>query len=106
VNSIDNQRTMQVGHIPVHALHQVESLRPMLKGVVQAAAEAAGRAQTAAEAARVQAAAAKASVEATARDLLVAKRSEIEAAEMLEKTKNPKDADPAAAEIVKVGQLP
>ena len=37
-----------------------------------------------------------------ARALLVSKRAEIEAADMLEKPKNPKEADPAAAELLKV----
>ena len=70
---------------------------------LQAAAAAAERARAAAEAARAQADSAQAIAAAVARELLTSKRAEIEAAEMLEKTKNPKDADPAAAEILKVG---
>ena len=38
-----------------------------------------------------------------ARALLASKRAEIEAADLLEKPKNPKDADPAAADLLKVG---
>ena len=71
---------------------------------LQAAAAAAERARASAEAARAQADSAQASAAAVARELLTSKRAEIEAAELLEKAKNPKDADPAAAEILKVGR--
>ena len=50
----------------------------------------------------MQAGQAQQAAQGAARALLASKRAEIEAADMLEKTKNPKDADPAAAELLKV----
>ncbi len=68
----------------------------------QAASGAAQQAQAAAEASAVQAGQAQQAAQGAARALLASKRAEIEAADMLEKTKNPKDADPAAADLLKV----
>ena len=50
----------------------------------------------------MQAGQAQQAAQGAARALLASKRAEIEAADMLEKTKNPKDADPAAADLLKV----
>lgn len=69
---------------------------------VQAAAAAAQQAEAAAQASGVQAGQAQQAAQAVALALLLTKRAEIEAADMLEKPKNPKDADPAAAELLKV----
>ena len=69
---------------------------------VQAAAAAAEQAEAAAQASAVQAGQAEQAAQAVARALLVSKRAEIEAADMLEKPKNPKEADPVAAELLKV----
>lgn len=69
---------------------------------MQAAAAAAKQAEAAAQASAVQAGQAEQAAQAVARALLVSKRAEIEAADMLEKPKNPKEADPAAAELLKV----
>ena len=60
------------------------------------------RAEAAAQASSQQAGQAQAAAQAAARALLASKRAECEAADMLEKTNNPKDADPAAAELLKV----
>ena len=49
-----------------------------------------------------QAGQAQEAAQAVARSLLASKRAEIEAADLLEKPKNPKDADPAAADLLKV----
>lgn len=68
----------------------------------QAACAAAQQAQAAGEGSAVQARQAEQAAQGAARALLATKRAEIEAADMLEKTKNPKDADPAAAELLKV----
>ena len=76
----------------------------MITNGLQAAAAAAERARAAAEAARAQADSAPARAAAVALELVTSQRAEIEAGELLEKAKNPKDADPAAAEILKVGQ--
>lgn len=70
--------------------------------VLQAAAAAAQQAEAAAQASAVQAGQAEQAAQAVARALLVSKRAEIEAADMLEKPKNPKEADPVAAELLKV----
>ena len=70
--------------------------------VLQAASAAAQQAQVAAQASAVQAGQAQEAAQGAARALLASKRAEIEAADMLEKPKNPKDADPAAADILKV----
>lgn len=70
--------------------------------LLQAAAAAAEQAQQAAESSAVQALQAQQAAQGVARALLASKRAEIEAADMLEKPKNPKDADPAAADLLKV----
>lgn len=70
--------------------------------VLQAAAAAAQQAEAAAQASAVQAGQAEQAAQAVARALLLSKRAEIEAADMLEKPKNPKEADPVAAELLKV----
>ncbi|KAA6421790.1 MAG: central pair complex 1, partial [Trebouxia sp. A1-2] len=69
---------------------------------IKAASAAAQQAQAAAEGSAVQAGHAQQAAQGAARALLASKRAEIEAADMLEKTKNPKDADPAAADLLKV----
>lgn len=74
----------------------------MYPACMQAAAAAAQQAEAAAQASAVQAQQAEQAAQAVARALLVSKRAEIEAADMLEKPKNPKDADPAAADLLKV----
>lgn len=71
----------------------------------QAAAAAAQQAEAGAQGSAVQAGQAEQAAQAVARALLLTKRAEIEATDMLEKTKNPKDADPAAAELLKVSIL-
>lgn len=68
----------------------------------QAALAAAEQAEAAAQSSSEQASRALGAAQATARAMLVSKRAEVEAAEMLEKTKNPKDADPVAAEMIRV----
>ena len=68
----------------------------------QAALAAAEQAEAAAQSSSEQASRALGAAQATARAMLVSKRAECEAAEMLEKTKNPKDADPVAAEMIRV----
>lgn len=68
----------------------------------QAALAAAEQAETAAQDSSEQASRALGSAQATARALLTSKRAECEASEMLERTKNPKDADPVAAELLRV----
>lgn len=68
----------------------------------QAASAAAQQAQAAAEASAVQAGQAQQAAQGAARALLASKRAEIEAADMLEKPKNPKEADPGAADLLKV----
>ncbi|KAL0048541.1 hypothetical protein WJX82_005372 [Trebouxia sp. C0006] len=68
---------------------------------IKAASAAAQQAQATAESSAVQAGQAQQAAQGAARALLASKRAEIEAADMLEKTKNPKDADPAAAELLK-----
>ena len=70
--------------------------------MLQAAAAAAEQAQAAAEGSAVQAGQAQQAAQGVARALLASKRAEIEAADLLEKPKNPKDADPAAADLLKV----
>lgn len=77
-------------------------LKGCLCHVWQAASAAAQQAQAAAEGSAVQAGHAQQAAQGAARALLASKRAEIEAADMLEKTKNPKDADPAAADLLKV----
>lgn len=73
--------------------------------MLQAAAAAAEQAEAAAQAGAQQAGQAEQAAQAVAQALLVSKRAEIEAADMLEKPKNPKDADPAAADLLKVSHL-
>ena len=87
-------------HCPLRQSLAADSLTTLL----QAAAAAAEQAQAAAESSAVQAAQAQQAAQGVARALLASKRAEIEAADLLEKPKNPKDADPAAADLLKVLQ--
>lgn len=70
--------------------------------MLQAALSAAERAEAAAQGSSEHASRALGAAQATARALLTSKRAECEAAEILEKTKNPKDADPVAADLLRV----